>query len=236
MTLLDELSAARDDILSSAFSVRDGRVVPATADVGYNDAVQLRATYLYADMADSSGLVAISPPRTVGKILRLHLDLSVRIARSNGGHIRSFDGDRVMAIFAGDNRFDQAVKAAMQVKWACFKVIQPKIAAQFKSVSAADWKLRTGCGIASGGALVVRGGVRRAGSDLVSVGTPPNLAAKLSDVRCEPYNVRIDVETYDHLSDSARLSGGKNMWQGPYVLKIGGREAKYYRSSYKWRV
>jgi len=115
----DDLIAARDGIVGTSFATRDGTVVPTSTDVGFNEAVRLPSTYLYADMVDSSGLVGASPKETVGKVLRLYLDLSVRIVRRNGGHIRSFDGDRVMGIFIGDNRFDAAVKAAMQVKWAC---------------------------------------------------------------------------------------------------------------------
>jgi hypothetical protein len=116
VTFKDDVISARDEILSSSFSVRAGSTVPTTEDVGYNEAVKLSATYLYADMVDSSGLVAISPKETVGKVLRLYLDLSVRIIRREGGHIRSFDGDRVMGIFIDADRCDAAVRAAMKIK------------------------------------------------------------------------------------------------------------------------
>lgn len=236
MSFKDDLVSARDKIVAASFDVRNGSVVPATADVGYDEAVKLAATYLYADMADSSGLVAASLQETVGKVLRLYLDLSVRIIRRNDGHIRSFDGDRVMGIFIGAARFDAAAKSAMQIKWACSNLIQPKITERYKSIRAAGWILRTGCGVASGDALIVRGGVRKSSSDLVSVGVAPNLAAKLSDIREEPYNVRIGAATYKSLADAARLSKGIDMWQGPYKLKMGGKSYDYYRSSYHWAV
>lgn len=236
MSFKDDLIAARNNIVGTDFKVRNGTVVPTTTDVGYDEAVKLPATYLYADMADSSGLVAASPPETVGKVFRLYLDLSVRIIRRNDGHIRSFDGDRVMGIFIGNERYDAAVKSAMQIKWACSDLIQPKIKAKYKSISDSGWVVRTGCGVASGDALIVRGGVRKSSSDLVSVGAAPNLAAKLSDVREEPYNVRIGAATYKQLSDNARLSKGVNMWEGTYELKMGGKSYKYYRSSYHWAV
>lgn len=124
----------------------------------------------------------------------------------------------------------------MQIKWACSHVIQPKITAKYKSIREAQWKLRPGCGVASGDSLIVRGGVRQSSSDLVSVGTAPNLAAKLSDVRHEPYNVRIGAATYRKLSENARLSKGVNMWQGTYTLTMGGKKYIYYRSSYHWSV
>jgi adenylate cyclase len=180
VTFKNDLISARDAIIGTSFSVSDANVVPTTEGVGYNQAKKINATYLYADMVDSSGLVAISPKETVGKVLRVYLDLSVRIIRKHNGHIRSFDGDRVMGIFIGDGRQDRAVKAAMNIKWACKELIQPKLITQYKSIKNAGWTLKTGCGIASGDALIVRGGVRRSSSDLVSVGAIPNLAAKLS--------------------------------------------------------
>jgi len=237
MTFKDDLIEARDAIVTTNFTVRDGILVPTTADVGYDDAVKLQATYLYADLVDSSGLVAISPQQTVGKILRLYLDLNVRIIRKNGGEIRSFDGDRVMGIFVGVTRFDQAVKTAMQIKWACDNIIQPEIAKRYKSIANNDWTIRPACGIASGEALIVRGGVRRADNDLVSVGVAPNLAAKLSDIRASTCHVRLGAGTYKKLSNASRLGkNGNNMWIGPESTTMGGKKYSYYRSNYNWSI
>lgn len=236
MTFREELTKARDDIVGTSFATRDGTVVPVTKDVGYDEAVNLKANYLYADMADSSGLNQACPDSTVGKVLRLYLDLSVRIIRKHDGHIRSFDGDRVMGIFLGNDRADRAVKAAMQIRYCCDELIQPKIKTKYKSIREAGWVIKPGCGIATSDALVVRGGVRRTGSDLVSIGVAPNLAAKLSDVRDAPYTTRIGAGTYKQLSDATKTSQGKNMWQGPYTMKMGGAEFKYYRSSYRWSI
>lgn len=236
MTFKEDLVAARDGIIDTGFTVSGGNVVPETGNVGYNEAKKVNATYLYADMVDSSGLVAASPKETVGKVIRLYLDLSVRIIRKHDGHIRSFDGDRVMGIFMGDGRYDRAVKAAMQIKWACDKLIQPELTGHYKSIRDAGWVLKPGCGIANGDALIVRGGVRRTSSDLVSIGVVPNLAAKLSDIRHGDYNIRIGAGTYKGLSDSSLLSKGVNMWEGTFELKMGGKAYKYYRTSYRWPI
>ncbi len=166
----------------------------------------------------------------------MYLDLSVRIIRRNGGHIRSFDGDRVMGIFIGNGRSDASVKAAMQIKWACKELIQPKLVARYGSISNSGWVLNSGIGIASGDAFIIRGGVRRTGSDLVSVGAAPNLAAKLSDIRHDPYHVRIGAGAYGGLTAAGRLSQGVLMWEGVYTQKMGGKEYKYYRSSYHWSI
>lgn len=236
MTFKDDLIKARDVITGTAFVTRDGTVVPETKDVGYDQAVKLSATYLYADMVDSSGLVAACPTETVGKILRLYLDLAVRIIRRNNGHIRSFDGDRVMGIFIGDKRYDRSVKSAMQIKWACMELIQPQLRNKYKSILDSGWTLRTGCGVASGQALIVRGGVRRTSSDLVSVGVAPNLAAKLSDIRKDPYSIRVEKATHGALGDDLRLSSGKDMWEGAHQVEMGGKNYSYYRTSYRHSI
>jgi adenylate cyclase len=237
MTFKDDLIAAKNDIVTKNFETRDGTVVPKSGDVGFNEAVKLQATYLYADMVDSSGLVAISPKETVGKILRLYLDLTVRIIRKNGGHIRSFDGDRVMGIFIDSGRQDATVKTAMQIKWACLNIMQPEITSRYKSIRDAEWLIKPGTGISSGDAFLIRGGVRRTGSDLVSIGLAPNLAAKLSDQRVDPYHVRIDMETYNQLTKTAKVGkGNKNMWDGSYSLTVGGKSRSYYRSSWNWSI
>jgi adenylate cyclase len=236
VALKDDLIEARSEIIGTKFTTRSGTVVPTTKDVGYNEAVKLSATYLYADMVDSSGLRAIAPETTTGKVMRIYLDLSVRIIRSLNGHIRSFDGDRVMGIFLGSDRADRAVKAAMEIRWCCDELIQPEIKSTYKSIREGGWVIKPGCGIASSDAFLVRGGVRRSSSDLVSVGLAPNMAAKLSDIRKAPYTTRIGAGSYRMLTDSTKLSNGTNMWQGPYILKLGGKEHPYYRSKYRWAI
>lgn len=213
----------------------DGAIesVPDPAKMGYSEGLYLPSTYLYADMADSSGLVAIAPADTVARVMKAYLSVSTRIIRSNNGHIRSFDGDRVMGIYAGPNRYDRAAKSALQIKWAMNNLVQPAIAKQFKSVRENGWQLKHGCGIASGKSLLVRAGFR-GNDDMISIGSAPNLAAKLSDERLGPYSTLIGKYTYSQLSDSLKSSKGVNMWNGPYDYSMGDKNYSYYKSSYHW--
>lgn len=207
--------------------------VPDPAKMGYSEGLYLPSTYLYADMADSSGLVAISPPDTVARVMKAYLSVSTRIIRSNNGHIRSFDGDRVMGIYAGPNRFDRAVRSAMQIKWAMSNLVQPAIAKQFGSIQKNGWQLKHGCGIASGKSLLVRAGFRGS-DDMISIGTAPNLAAKLSDERQGKYTTLIGKNTYSNLSEALKLSKGVNMWEGPFTYSMGAKNYSYYKTSYHW--
>jgi hypothetical protein len=92
--------------------------------------------------------------------------------------------------------------------------------------------------VASGKALIVRGGVRRKDNDLVSIGVAPNLAAKLSDHRCQTQtrHVRIDSLTYAGLTAAGRQSSGVDMWRGPHTLTMGGKHHSYRYSTYSWKI
>lgn len=240
MSLKDDLTETVDQITADPYDVRRSSKVPATTDVLYGQGVSIAATYLYADMVDCSGLNAACGPdevATAAKVIRLFLDVSVRIIKSHGGEIRSFDGDRVMGIFVGDSRQDRAVMSAMQIKWACQKLLQPKIDETYDVLAAAGWKLKPGCGIASGGrTLVVRGGVRHQDNDLVSVGVSPNLAAKMSDYREGSYSIVISKATYENLTDVAKLSKGVDMWETGPEISMGGTNYPSWKSSYRWKI
>lgn len=209
--------------------------VPDPSKMGYSEGVYLPSTYLYADMADSSGLVAVSPAETVARVMKAYLSVSTRIIRANNGHIRSFDGDRVMGIFAGNDRYSRAAKSALQIKWAMNSLVQPAIASQFGSIKESGWQLRHACGIASGKSLLVRAGFR-GNDDMISVGTAPNLAAKLSDLRQDHFSTFIGSGTYNKLNDAAKLSKGVDMWRGPFSYAMGGKTYSYYKTSYFWRL
>lgn len=210
--------------------------VPDPDSMSYSDAKVIQATYLYSDLLDSSGLVkAAASHEQAASVMSAFLKVAVRIIRAHDGHIRSFDGDRVMGIFAGDRRQTRAVHSAMKIKYATNKLLDPKVQTSFKALKDAGWKLRAMTGIASSEALLVRAGIRN-NSDLLSVGTGPNLAAKLSDVRDAgaSHQIAVGAGTYKALERNAIYSGEKNMWTGPSSLSMGGTSFSYYTTHYQW--
>jgi adenylate cyclase len=237
MSLRDDVDKAVKDTFSSDWStVKRASAVDAVPDpdaMGYSEGVIVPSTYLYADMANSSGLQTTSPQDTVAKIMRVYLSVCVRVIRSLDGHVRSFDGDRVMGIFSGPNKEDRAAKAAMRIKYAVKELIQPAAKARFGSLTKSGWELRHACGIATGKTLMARAGVR-GNDDMISIGVAPNLAAKLSDIRDWPQATFIGAGTYKALSDSGKLSKGTNMWTGPFSMTMGGGSYQYYKSNYSW--
>ena len=239
MTLTDDVKSDIQKTVYTSLNTttrNDGTIesVPEPEKMGYSDGVYLPSTYLYADMADSSGLVAVSPADTVARVMKAYLVVSTRIIRAHNGHIRSFDGDRVMGIFAGMNRSDRAVRAAMQIKWAMMNYVNPAITANFKTIRESGWTLKQGCGIASGKALLVRAGFRGS-NDLISIGTAPNLAAKLSDLRESGASIFIGKGAYGSLTGETRLSKGVDMWKGPFDKEMGDEKYPYFKTNYYWK-
>jgi len=105
MGLAEEITTSVTSVVTSDWNIRKGTVVPNTEDVTLkNGAVELDAVYLYADMADSTRLARDFSATTAAKVIRCYLDATCRVIRARGGEIRSFDGDRVMAIFVGDSK------------------------------------------------------------------------------------------------------------------------------------
>ena len=68
-----------------------------------NHAVKLDGTVLYADLADSTGLVSKRRQPTGGG-LQVLPPLHSKIIKHYGGIITAFDGDRVMAVYIATAR------------------------------------------------------------------------------------------------------------------------------------
>ncbi len=110
-----------------------------------------------------------------------HLCRSARVIRYNQGQVRSFDGDRVMAIFVGDEKESRVGKAALGIEWRR-RSLGDLLLENYPKIKEISWRLRHGVSIDSGEALLVRAGIR-GNDDLISIGRAPNIAAKLSDLR-----------------------------------------------------
>jgi adenylate cyclase len=230
MGLKEDVANGVDDVLSAVWKTENAQVVPETEDVRLaNGAKLLDATYLYADMADSTGLAQGYKNWAVAKVMRTYLNAATRILTAGGGNIRSFDGDRVMAIFIGSAKNSNAVTAGLKLNWALDEVINPAIQAKWADFK---WVMTHGVGIDSGEAMIVRGGVR-GHNDLVSVGRAPNVAAKLSEVRGGK-RINITSTVYNNLNAGAKIGGnGNNMWTNMGTTTYGMNKVTYYGSS--WR-
>ena len=235
MALSDELASDVQTIISTTWNKRGGRKIPQTEEVPLaGGAVEIDATFLYADLADSSKMAKELDRRITAKIIKSFLYCASKLIIARGGKVVSFDGDRVMGVFYGDSKNSSAAKCALQVKWAVDK-IREKFEANYESVRSASFQIRHGVGVDTGTVLAVRGGVRGT-NDLIWIGRAPNLAAKMSDLRQQPYSSFITAAVFNTLNDESKYGGVEKtlMWERCTWSFLG--ESLYvYRSSWHWK-
>lgn len=241
MGFKDDCTAAVAEIAKTPFNFRTGLVVPETEDIVLrNGAVELNAAYLYADMADSTGLVKHFSSFDAARIIRAYLNAVSRVIRHHGGAIRSFDGDRVMAVFIGDNAASVAAQTALNITWVVDMVVHEQlkdhIDKYFDAYIEDEWIIKHRTGIDIGTALMVRAGVRD-NNDLVSIGDAPNIAAKLSDIK--DHRTSITERMWDALDydTSYRVKDRKAMWTDPRTVDLGGgRKEEVCGSNWSWSI
>ena len=234
MSKCDEISKDIQTTIDTQWNKRNGNKIPNTEDVALaGGAVEIEATFLYADLASSSKMAKELDRRVTAKILKSFLTSVSKLVKHNGGKIVSFDGDRVMGVFYGDSKNSSAVKCALQIKYIVQEVIKVKFEKKYDTVKDATFSIDHGVGIDTGTVFAVRGGVRGA-SDLIWIERAPNLAAKLSDLRESPYQTIITKRVYDWLNDDSKCVGDKNMWKST-TWEFLGETITVYRSSYIWK-
>lgn len=232
MAVVDDIRTAIDSILSTAWDVTDGTAVPTTEDIKLQGGGRkLSVAMLYADLEDSTALVSHNR-QMAAKVFKSFLDCCTRLIRHNAGHIRSFDGDRVMGVFVGDHKNTAATKTALQIKWAFDNVLRPKLLAQYEKLRDGTLTVGYSAGIANGDVLVVRAGIR-GHNDLLWIGRVANIAAKLSDIRHQPYRSFLTEDVYKVILDEAKHNDGKDMWT---KFKPLGEIGTFYGSEWGWKL
>lgn len=231
MALADDLSSDITKTLNQEWSIRDGQVVPETADVALaGGGVKLSVAMLYADLADSTDL-SMWDRQVAAKVIKAFLAASTRLIRARNGYIRSFDGDRVMGVFLGDYKNTEAAKCALQINWMFLNVLKPKFEAKYEKLRDGTHKLAHCTGVDTSEVLVVRAGIG-SNNDLIWVGRAPNVAAKLCGLRESTYYSYVSGEVYDKLNDEAKISNDRSMWEERKWTN--GPIDRVFRSSWTW--
>ncbi|KAA8610938.1 adenylate/guanylate cyclase domain-containing protein [Salipiger aestuarii] len=231
MGLKADLEADVKKIYSDQWSRRDGRKVPEDVDLkSGNDAVDIEVTILYADLDESTKLVDNYKDWFAAKNYKTFLQCATKIIRSEGGHIRSFDGDRVMGVFFGNTKNTDAVRCGLKINWAVKNIIQPKLKKQYENTK---YVMRHVVGIDTSKVMVAKAGIRNS-NDLVWIGRSPNHAAKLSALSPDTPTWITD-KVYDTMLDKTKIgSDGKNMWQKRQWTAQNNRIV--YCSTYWWAL
>ncbi len=228
MSLKSELEEAVKGIFQSNWTTRDGTVVPDADTVKLtNDSVKLTGTVLYADMADSTKMVDNSIAHRSAESYKAFLHCAAKIIRAEGGNITAYDGDRIMAVFLGEAKNSDAVRAAMKIRFASSEIINPAKKGQYYDD---PYPILQAIGIDTSALFVANTGVRGA-KDLVWVGRAANHAAKMAALP-ESY-VYISADVYSRLNEKSKFSAGVDMWEARTWTAFDSRTI--YRSSYYWK-
>lgn len=222
MPLADDLRAEVRGNARGAWPepIPKGLVVPTVDGLTLGNTGKLiDATVLYADLHGSTKMVdhfvRLGQATRAAEYYKAFLTCSSKIIRANGGSIVAYDGDRVMAIYVGQEASVDAVFTALKITSAVTQIINP----EFESFYGVTHRLlRHTVGIDRGTLLAVKAGVRN-DNDMVWVGPAANYAAKLNSFSgLEPtYPIRATEAVVDDVRwVIRRISDGSDIWDGPY--------------------
>lgn len=230
MSLKDDLNVEVKKIYADKWSRRDGRKVPEDKDViAGNDAVDIEAAVLYTDLSGSTKLVDNFKDWFAAENYKTFLRCATKVIRKEGGHIRSFDGDRVMGIFIGDSKCTRAVRAGLKINWAVKKIIMPALKNERPNTK---YVMKHVTGIDRSNLMAIKAGIRE-WNDLAWIGKAANHAAKLTSLS-DTYPTWITDKVYGIITDEAKFSDGINMWEESKWTAQNNR--RIYRSTYMWKI
>ncbi|MBE2185985.1 MAG: adenylate/guanylate cyclase domain-containing protein [Rhodothermales bacterium] len=210
---LEDLRPKVREIFSTDWNRRNGRIVPDTSGLTLtNSGVDIEACVLYCDLDESTNVVDSVPDSVAAEIYKTYLHCAAKIIRDHDGEIVSYDGDRIMSIFVGNEKCMQAVWCAMKLTYAVRELIRSEIVRKYNGYQD---KISHTCGIDTGSLLVAKTGIRSY-NDLVWVGSAANYAAKMTSGGKD--EVRITSEVMSQLPDWLIYSDlDIYMWRGQFL-------------------
>ena len=237
----------KNDILDKAKEIRDTQFVKKdTYSIPNIDTSSLTfgctgltfpATVLYIDMRGSTKVLNTHQRRVVAKLHMTYYHAIVKVAKSDGGEIRSFNGDSLLVFFYGMSVdvVRQAVKSAMRMQYAITQIVNETLS---------DYTdIDFGIGIDCGNILATKVGVggNNDNKDLIWIGNAVNRSTKISDECKLPNCIGISSAVHDKLDDTLLyyrktnhwgLSMNEDIWSSAWLKYNEGFETMYKTSFY----
>ena len=236
MNLFEELSTTVESMFEEPWNSRDGNVIPTTDKVTLkNGCVKFdAATFLFADLAQSSHLADELQQRTSAKIIRAFLAGVCKAISTCNGCIESFDGDRVMGIFIGDSKNTNAAKCGLLINQFVEKILSPKANNYYKSLKVRGFRISHCVGIDCSSVMAIRAGQRNS-NDLVWIGRAPNLASKLSELRDFKFHTYLSHDVHSQLSDTVKFTSRpkRSLWL-PTGFRYLKENIRVFKSDWVW--
>ncbi len=214
MGYLNDLEEKIKDYTTGEYEIFETKTLPSPEKVAFGKkAYKIKLTSFCIDLRMSTDLLRIHDKETCGKIHKSFLTIATKVITENGGMVRSFNGDSVLAFFQGQYKEDieNAVLTAFHLRWA----LTIKFEKYFSQFSKLDFCI----GIDWGDVLIVRAGLpmNNNNNDLVFLGMCVNFASAIANQGYAPNYIEISNNVYANLTDNM-LNGidngvKVNMWK-----------------------
>ncbi len=233
MPLLDDLKNKVSAYFKEKYEVEETTIVPGTdySKLTFgNKGLVSEFAFLFIDIRKSSELHDTYGYTNAAKIYQSFHDICLRIIEDNDGKVRAFDGDRIMGVFAGDQKRTNATKAAMNIRWAISEILNPNLTTPIK----------IGCGVDVGKTLITKVGKGRDvdNNDLIWIGKACNYASHLTQ---EANNsIIISPNVYNNMlektkfKDSVNKTG--NMWTAKKITLKNNKQIDAYETTFHWAI
>jgi adenylate cyclase len=229
MGYIKDLEKKIKDYTEGDYEIIDTKTIPSAENVAFGKkAYRIKLTAFCIDLRKSTDLLRIHDKETCGKIHKSFLTIATAIIAQNGGQLRSFNGDSVLAFWPAQykSQIEDSVRAAFQLKWA----LDVKFSSYFEQYS----KLDFGIGIDYGDVYIVKAGLPKNDNtnDLVFLGMCVNFATMIANQAKGPYHIEVSTDIYGNLTDDwiygitngvkeIMWKNGKVNWKGKeYQTKI----------------
>ncbi len=208
------------DTFHSAWDVAEWDRVPTDDDaIGLaNKGVRIDAAVLYADLADSTGLVKSKTDEYAAEIYKSYVYAASKSIRAHEGVVTAFDGDRVMGLFVGGSKRNHAAEAAFHLAAIVEDILQPELEKMYGNSS---YTITQKVGIDASKILVSNTGMRGT-NDYVWVGTAANNAAKMAALKLG-YTTYATSEVLSVLNaaNTTAASDGNKLWHNLGTSDLG---------------
>ena len=232
MALKSDLHDGCQKIFREVWNSVDKTVVPEPSDIplGNHAGHFSEMTVLYADLNGSTAMVDEHSWEFSAEVYKTYLHSAAKIIKAQGGFITAYDGDRIMAVFIGDSKNTNAVKAALMINFAVTTIINPELQ---KIYSSKNFTVRHTVGVDTSVIHVARIGVKN-DNDLVWVGKAANHAAKLTAISNEGFPVRISKAIYDNMHSGCHRDGnGNSVWNERLWTEMGSQTIYMTNATYQ---
>lgn len=236
MRYIDEIENKVKDYLDGDYEITETKGIPSIEDVPFGKKAKKMKLCAYCiDIRKSTELLTVHQKQTCGKIHKAFLAAASKVVLENGGEIRSFNGDGLLAFWPADykSQISQAVKAAMITKW----LLDIKLSPHFEKYRKIDF----GIGIDWSDVYIMRAGIPRNSdnNDLIFIGKCVNYATAIANQAASPIHVEISEDVYGNLEDEV-LYGQQygqtvDMWEDG-VVKWKGENHKSKFTSWHWKI